>query len=75
MIYLRRMKLVSYLKEENEQLAVLVDDRLYNIELIHPDIPNTMNMFLSYGMSSFLSFRPERWPFATGSFMPADQSI
>src|ERR1700743_298025 len=42
------MKLVSYLKEENEQLAVLVDDLLYDVELIHPDIPNTMNMFLTY---------------------------
>src|SRR5580704_17327256 len=42
------MKLVSYLKDEHEQLAVLVDGLLYNVELIHPDIPNTMNMFLSY---------------------------
>src|SRR6202000_149344 len=42
------MKLVSYLKEENEQLAVLVDGLLYDVELIHPDIPNTMNMFLNY---------------------------
>jgi fumarylacetoacetate (FAA) hydrolase len=42
------MKLLSYLKEENEQLAVLIDDRIYDIELIHPDIPNTMNMFLNY---------------------------
>ena len=42
------MKLVSYLKEENEQLGVLIDDRVYDVELIHPDIPNTMNMFLNY---------------------------
>ena len=42
------MKLVSYLKDENEQLGVLIDDRIYNVELIHPDIPNTMNMFLNY---------------------------
>ena len=42
------MKLVSYLKEEHEQLAVLVDDLLYDMELIHPDIPNTMSMFLNY---------------------------
>jgi fumarylacetoacetate (FAA) hydrolase len=42
------MKLISYLKEEHEQLAVLVDDLLYNVELIHPDIPNTMNMYLNY---------------------------
>jgi fumarylacetoacetate (FAA) hydrolase len=42
------MKIVSYLKEEREQLAILVDDLLYDLELIHPDIPNTMNMFLNY---------------------------
>lgn len=42
------MKLVSYLKEEAEQLAVLVDELLYDVELIHPDIPNTMNLFLNY---------------------------
>lgn len=41
-------KIVSYLKEDLEQLAVLVDDFLYNVELIHPDLPNTMNMFLPY---------------------------
>lgn len=42
------MKLVTYLKEEHEQLAVLVEGLLYDVELIHPDIPNTMNMFLNY---------------------------
>jgi fumarylacetoacetate (FAA) hydrolase len=43
-----RMKLVSYLKEDHEQLAIEVDGRLYNMERIHPDIPNTMSMFLNY---------------------------
>jgi fumarylacetoacetate (FAA) hydrolase len=42
------MKLISYLKDEHEQLAVLFDGLLYDMELIHPDIPNTMNMFLNY---------------------------
>jgi fumarylacetoacetate (FAA) hydrolase len=42
------MKLISYLKEEHEQLAVVVEDLLYDVELIHPDIPNTMNMYLNY---------------------------
>jgi fumarylacetoacetate (FAA) hydrolase len=42
------MKLVTYLKEEHEQLAVLVNDLVYDVERIHPDIPNTMNMFLNY---------------------------
>lgn len=40
--------MVSYLKDEHEQLAIIVDDLLYDVELIHPDIPNTMNMFLTY---------------------------
>ena len=43
-----RMKLISYLKDENEQLGVLIDDRIYDVELIHPDIPHSMNMFLNY---------------------------
>jgi fumarylacetoacetate (FAA) hydrolase len=42
------MKIVSYLKEEHEQLAILVDGWLYDMELIHPDIPNTINMYLNY---------------------------
>jgi fumarylacetoacetate (FAA) hydrolase len=42
------MKLVTYLKEEHDQLAVLVDDLLYDMEHLHPDLPNTMGMFLNY---------------------------
>jgi fumarylacetoacetate (FAA) hydrolase len=42
------MKLVSYLKEEHDQLAVLVNRHLYDLELLHPDMPNTMSMFLNY---------------------------
>ncbi|HEY4111511.1 fumarylacetoacetate hydrolase family protein [Puia sp.] len=42
------MKLTTYLKGEHEQLGVLVNGLLYDIERIHPDIPNTMNMFLNY---------------------------
>lgn len=42
------MKLVSYLKEEHDQLAILVDGLLYDMDLIHPDIPNSISMFLSY---------------------------
>jgi fumarylacetoacetate (FAA) hydrolase len=42
------MKLVSYLKEDHEQLAALVGDLLYDMEVIHPDLPNTMSMFLNY---------------------------
>lgn len=42
------MKLVSYLKEEHDQLAVLVDGLLYDMEYLHPDLPNNMSMFLNY---------------------------
>jgi fumarylacetoacetate (FAA) hydrolase len=42
------MKLVSYLKEEHEQLAILVDGLLFDVDLVHPDIPNTMSMCLNY---------------------------
>ncbi|GGB09767.1 fumarylacetoacetate hydrolase family protein [Puia dinghuensis] len=42
------MKLVTYLKEGNEQLAVLINGFLYDAETIFPDVPNSMNMFLNY---------------------------
>lgn len=42
------MKLVSYLKDEHDQLALLVDGLLYDMEHLHPDLPNTMGMFLAY---------------------------
>jgi len=47
------MKLVSYLKDEHDQLAVLVDGLLYDMERLHPDLPNTMSMFLNYWEESF----------------------
>lgn len=42
------MKLVSYLKDGQDQLAVLVNNYLYDMERLHPDLPNTMSMFLNY---------------------------
>lgn len=42
------MKLVSYLKEGHEQLAAYIDGYLYDMELLHPDLPNTMGVFLNY---------------------------
>lgn len=42
------MKLVTYLKEEHEQLALLLDGYLYDMEVLHPELPNTMSMFLQY---------------------------
>jgi fumarylacetoacetate (FAA) hydrolase len=40
------MKLVTYLREEVDQLAMLVDGKLYNMQDLHPDLPTTMHMFL-----------------------------
>jgi fumarylacetoacetate (FAA) hydrolase len=42
------MKLVSYLNEGRDQLAFLVDGLLFDCDLLHPDLPNSMNMFLHY---------------------------
>lgn len=42
------MQLVSYLKEEQDQLAILVDGMLYDTDLMHPDLPVSMSMFLNY---------------------------
>ncbi|HYC29592.1 MAG TPA: fumarylacetoacetate hydrolase family protein [Chitinophagaceae bacterium] len=42
------MKFVSYLKEGNEQLAILVNDLLYDLDLLHPELPNSMSMMLNY---------------------------
>ncbi|MDP4283247.1 MAG: fumarylacetoacetate hydrolase family protein [Bacteroidota bacterium] len=42
------MKLVSYLKEDHAQLAILANDLLYDTDILHPDLPVTMTMFLNY---------------------------
>src|SRR5579864_4647878 len=42
------MKFVSYLKEEHDQLAILVDGLLFDLETLHPDLPGNMSMFLHY---------------------------
>jgi len=47
------MKLVSYLRDEHDSLGVLVDDRIFNMEALHPDLPNTMGLFLNYWEDSF----------------------
>ena len=42
------MKLVTYLKEDHDQLALLVDGLLYDTDILHPDLPISMAMFLNY---------------------------
>lgn len=47
------MKLISYLKDNHEQLAVLIDGFVYDMDVLHPDLPNSMNMFLTYWEDAF----------------------
>ena len=47
------MKLVSYIKEEHEQLGVLINNMVYDMDVLHPDLPNTMNMILTYWEDAF----------------------
>jgi fumarylacetoacetate (FAA) hydrolase len=42
------MQIATYLKDEHEQLALLVDNWLYDMDFLHPDLPNTMTMLLQY---------------------------
>lgn len=42
------MKLVSYLSDGRDQLAFLVDGLLFDCDLMNPELPNSMNMFLQY---------------------------
>jgi fumarylacetoacetate (FAA) hydrolase len=43
------MKLVSYLSEDGQdRLAILVDGLLFDTEVLHPDLPHNMSMFLNY---------------------------
>ena len=42
------MKLVTYLKEGHDQLALLVEGSLYDTDMLHADLPISMAMFLNY---------------------------
>lgn len=42
------MKLVTYFKNNEEQLALCINDMLYDMEHLHPDLPISMGMFLNY---------------------------
>ena len=47
------MKLVSYLKDGHDQLSILVDGFLYDLDSLHPDMPNSMSMFLNFWEDSY----------------------
>lgn len=42
------MKLLTYLNDGQEQLGIYVDGLVFDMDRLHPDLPNTMNMFLQY---------------------------
>lgn len=42
------MKFVSYLREGQEQLGVVIDGLVFDTEVLHPELPNTMSMMLHY---------------------------
>lgn len=42
------MKLVSYLKDDRDQLGILIDDTVYDAETLHPDLPLSISMFLNF---------------------------
>lgn len=42
------MKLVTYLKDGHDQLALLINGSLYDTDQLHPDLPISMAMFLNY---------------------------
>ena len=47
------MKFVSYLYDGHDHLALMVDGLFYDMENLHPDIPNTMGLFLQYWDDAF----------------------
>jgi fumarylacetoacetate (FAA) hydrolase len=47
------MKLISYLQEDRDRLGVLINNMLYDMEVLHPDLPNSMSMFLNYWEDAF----------------------
>ncbi len=49
----RCMKLVSYLKDGQDQLAFFVDGYLYDTDALHPELSSSMNMFLNFWEDNF----------------------
>lgn len=42
------MKFLSYLKDGHDQLAILVDDTAFDLDELHPELPNSMNVLMNY---------------------------
>ena len=48
------MKLVTYLKDGHDHLAMNINNLLYDMDAIHPELPTSMAMFLNYWDDYFL---------------------
>lgn len=42
------MKLITYRNDSHEQLGTLIDGNVYAMDQLHPELPNSMNLFLNY---------------------------
>jgi fumarylacetoacetate (FAA) hydrolase len=42
------MKIVSYIRDEHEQLGVLINEMVYSMDVLHPELPGAMSMFLNF---------------------------
>lgn len=69
------MKLVTYLKNDLEQLALLVDGRLYDTDSLHPDLPVSMSMFLNYWDDMFPIAQAANEKIKSGNRVSADRSV
>lgn len=47
------MKLVTYLKDDHDQLALCINEGLYDMDVLHPDLPSNMGLFLKHWVDYF----------------------
>jgi fumarylacetoacetate (FAA) hydrolase len=66
------MKLVSYLYEGHDRLALLSDGLLFNMENLHPDLPANMSMFLQYWEDSLPMVHGGELMIKEGKIVPED---
>ncbi len=64
------MKIVSYLREGHDRLAILVDGLFYDMEVLHPDLPTNMSMFLNYWEESLSMARGGELMIREGTIYP-----
>lgn len=67
------MKLLSYLHNGSEHLGLLIDGMVYSMNMVHPELPNNMSMFLQYWESNYsmalggeMMIREGKGPFGRG---------